>query len=236
VVRVADFVNALMVHSPVLASRVLRSRDDLGRVRHPLLVDPADATPMANEPALRDVLRRAFALASLQTGPNSADGPTPITPAVLTAAVALHDPMHRDATLTDAEICARLGLALPAPASGPGSVTPPRRPAAPVLPPSDASVHPDVPPIETTPQTHDTEEMIDMILNMWLTARELAPGHERDRQNKEIAEQARNFPDSGRSPAPAPALGGIPPESSRRLFNQLLRSLSRGSARRNRSR
>lgn len=163
VVRVADLATALADVVPDICRGVFPPR----LLVVPAAVDPQDV-PMANEPALRDLLRQALLLGAEQRG---VEEPA-ITPAVLVAALALRNPLYRVRPL--AEVFQTLGLVLP-PGFQPSPELVPCHWASPVLRHDRSSAH-------VPAEVANIEGLVLDILEKWLDAQDLPSGEARGKK------------------------------------------------------
>lgn len=167
VVRVQDLLAALFARHADVGRVVLPERWQLPASGIQLNGDPL--VPMANEPALRDVLRAAYLIAQAQPSSNG----TTVTPTALWAAVIVTRQTY--CQLTPRQIFARLDLCCPSFVR----MTTDRR----GLPPQPESSASRMEP-ETLPNQRD---LIDVVLARWLAVQALPKGSERDHEIAQIA-------------------------------------------------
>jgi hypothetical protein len=133
---------------------------------------------MANEPALRELLRQAFVIASEQPG----TAEPVITPAVLLAALALQDPWSRTRLASD--VFTRLDLVPPVGwQQSPVVLSAANRVAS---PPSEN-------PVTISRETADPEKLVLEILQRWLEAGERDSTQARDQKMKELSALVRGL-------------------------------------------
>lgn len=178
VVRVEDLLAALIARDAEIGCHVLP-----GGWRPPTVGRAADRdhlTPMANEPALRELLRTGLLIAQAQPDREA----TEITPAVLWAAMVLSRRIC--CGLGHEELFRRLELRCPSWLSTPVCLAPPRATPQPAM--SQPAASQPAPTVRRIEQLFDERALVDVILERWLAVQGWPVGVERDAELARIHE------------------------------------------------